>query len=157
MIALASLHSYLALHQSQNVESSTGLMTSQAMVLELDALAAIHLIYFANFVGGALDWYPMLSIANRWLTRTGITEAQNPFLHMTDLGINVQWFDVMASMTRSTVPEHLLFYRHLIHGGGWWSDCGADDPDLKIDNLTGCPADVLERRTVDSTGQCHRK
>lgn len=47
-------------------------------------------------------------------------------------------------MTRSTIPEHLLFYRHLIHGGGWWSDSsGSNDPDLKIDNLTGCPADVL--------------
>lgn len=65
----------------------------------------------------------------------------------------------MSSITLHTVPKHLAFYRRLYRGGGgFWSATsgigGKEDWDLRIDNLTGCPDEVVLGIAEISTLSC---
>lgn len=65
----------------------------------------------------------------------------------------------MSTITLHTIPRHLAFYRRLYRGGGgfWSSTAGMsakEDWDLRIDNLTGCPDEVLLGIAEISTLSC---
>lgn len=65
----------------------------------------------------------------------------------------------MSTITLHTIPKHLAFYRRLYRGGGgFWSATSGmsakEDLDLRVDNLTGCPDEVLLGIAEISTLSC---
>jgi len=108
----------------------------------------------------------MLDIANDWMVQTGMPAHENPKLAMIGMSQAARialkatmWLDVMSSITLHTVPKHLAFYRRLYRGGGgFWSATsgmgGKEEWDLRIDNLTGCPDEVLLGIAEISTLSC---
>ncbi|KAG9315232.1 hypothetical protein JVU11DRAFT_4366 [Chiua virens] len=133
---------------------------------DVDANAALHLLGFSLFSGGVTDWRPMLDIANDWMIQTGIPTHENPKLAILSLSQAgraalkaTMWFDVMSTVTLHTIPKHLAFYRRLYRGGGgFWSATSGmsakEDSDLRVDNLTGCPDEVLLGIAEISTLAC---
>jgi len=138
----------------------------EGVLTEDDANAALHLLCFSLFSGGVTDWRPMLDIANDWMAQTGIPTHENPKLAMMNMSQAARlalkatmWLDVMSTITLHTIPRHLAFYRRLYRGGGgFWSATsgmsGKEDSDLRVDNLTGCPDEVLLGIAEISTLSC---
>ncbi|KAF8134962.1 fungal-specific transcription factor domain-containing protein [Boletus edulis] len=138
----------------------------EGALTEEDANAALHLLGFSLFSGGVTDWQPMLDIANDWMVQTGIPAHENPKLAIMSMSPAARlalkatmWLDVMSTITLHTIPQHLAFYRRLYRGGGgFWSATlsmsAKEDSDLRVDNLTGCPDEVLLGIAEVSTLSC---
>jgi hypothetical protein len=181
--ALSSLHNMRIRAASglepanSTLENSTAIMfydtahaqlykSREGVLTEEDANAALHLLDFSLFSGGVTDWRPMLDIANDWMAQTGIPAHENPKLAMMGLSQAARlalkatmWLDVMSTITLLTIPKHLAFYRRLYRGGGgFWSATSGmsakEDSDLRVDNLTGCPDEVLLGIAEISTLSC---
>ena len=56
-----------------------------------------------------------------------------------------QWLDTISSLTLMRPPRYLAMYRRLFSGmNSYWTGSGHHDGhDLHMDNLSGCPDDVL--------------
>ncbi|KAG6373392.1 hypothetical protein JVT61DRAFT_6541 [Boletus reticuloceps] len=136
----------------------------EGALTEEDANAALHLLGFSLFSGGVTDWQPMLDIANDWMVQTGIPAHENPKLAINEhepscTTSTESHHDVMSTITMHTIPQHLAFYRRLYRGGGgFWSATlsmsAKEDSDLRLDNLTGCPDEVLLGIAEVSTLSC---
>ncbi|EGN98765.1 hypothetical protein SERLA73DRAFT_181398 [Serpula lacrymans var. lacrymans S7.3] len=123
-------------------------------IRESDAIAALHLLSFSLLSGGSTDWRPMLDFSCRWLTQIGIIGNENPKLAMLNMTAPTRlalkatmWLDIMSSISLMRPPRYMDFYRRLFRGGsGYWAashQSTIEDFVLRMDNLTGCPDDVL--------------
>ncbi|KAI6042544.1 fungal-specific transcription factor domain-containing protein [Pisolithus marmoratus] len=126
----------------------------QGVLTEADANAALHLLSFSTFSGGATEWQPMFDIVNEWFVRTGITAHDNPKLAIMNMSNaarlalkSTMWLDVMSTVTLLAVPRYLQFYRRLyLGGGGFWATSGRytlEELDTRVESLTACPDEIL--------------
>ncbi|KAI6155245.1 fungal-specific transcription factor domain-containing protein [Pisolithus tinctorius] len=169
LCALASLHD-ICIRAAGGIEPST-VENSQAFAFydnayaqlhhnrqgvlnEIDANAALHLLSFSTFSGGATEWQPMFDIVNEWFLRTGIMAHDNPKLAIMNMSSaarlalkSTMWLDVMSTVTSLAVPRYLQLYRRLYLGrGGFWAASGRCTPeelDTRVESLTGCPDEIL--------------
>ncbi|KAI6108005.1 fungal-specific transcription factor domain-containing protein [Pisolithus sp. B1] len=127
---------------------------SQGVLTEMDANAALHLLSFSMFSGGATEWQPMLDIVNEWFLRTGITAHDNPKLAIMNMSSaarlalkSTMWLDVISTVTLLAVPRYLQFYRRLyLGGGGFWAASGRytlEELDTRVESLTACPDEIM--------------
>jgi len=120
---------------------------------ESDVVAALHLISYSLFSGGAVDWRVPLAVGYEWLAQLGIVADENPIstmLSFTFIGRCamkiVMWFDIISSITLMRAPKYLALYRRLFgHAGVYWSasQLGEDNLDLRTDFLSACPDEVM--------------
>jgi len=94
----------------------------------------------------------MLEVACEWLNQTGITIDENPKYTMSNMTSSRQfalkatmWMDIVSSITLMRPPKFLMLYRRLFgSGGNFWAGQGHDASyELRMDNLAGCPDDVV--------------
>ncbi|KAI0326960.1 hypothetical protein GY45DRAFT_1309636 [Cubamyces sp. BRFM 1775] len=122
-----------------------------------DAIAAIQLVSYAVLGGGTMDWTAPLDFACEWLGQTGIYNEENPKLTLLGMSATgrfaakaTMYIDVLSSITLKQPPRFLPLYKRLFGGGGgfWASNsasprASAQQAELRIDALTGCPDEAL--------------
>lgn len=72
---------------------------------ESDAIAALHLICYAQLSGGTTDWQPVLTIACDWLTQTGLPKDDNPKLTYRNMSPTAK-LAVRATLVSSSQSHH---------------------------------------------------
>ncbi|KAF7424130.1 hypothetical protein PC9H_009433 [Pleurotus ostreatus] len=177
--ALASLH-HTAMRVAQgleppdpNPEFSTAryfhdeaylqLVNSKAMrghYNEADAIAALHLVSFSLFSGGATNWRQVLSVAYEWVAQLGLPadeNAQPKLMGMRPIEQVIvkttMWFDIFSSVSFSPPPRFLGLWKYLLTPGYWPSHLPGDDltsptvhsssSPIHMEALMGCPDDAV--------------
>lgn len=122
---------------------------------ESDAIAALHLICYAQLSGGTTDWQPVLTIACDWLTQTGLPKDDNPKLTYRNMSPTAKLavratllMEMVASMSISRAPRFMALFQRMTSktsASGYWAGPQGGDADtgLGCDTLNGCPDDAV--------------
>ncbi|KAL1752404.1 fungal-specific transcription factor domain-containing protein [Schizophyllum commune] len=126
---------------------------------ESDAIAALHLVSYAQMSGGAVDWQPLLVIACDWLQQTGLPKDENPKLQYRDMSPAAKLavratllMDVFSSMSLGRAPRFMPLFQRLTSktsAPGYWAgqvqgaEADGRSTGLGCDGLNGCPDDAV--------------
>ncbi|KAL1739337.1 fungal-specific transcription factor domain-containing protein, partial [Schizophyllum fasciatum] len=126
---------------------------------EADAIAALHLVSYAQLSGGATDWQPLLAIACDWLRQTGLPKDDNPKLQYRDMSPTAKLavratllMEVFASMSTGRAPSFMALFQRLTSktsSPGYWAgqtpgaEAEGRSTGLGCDGLNGCPDDAV--------------
>ncbi|KAL0953251.1 hypothetical protein HGRIS_004503 [Hohenbuehelia grisea] len=127
--------------------------------VDADAIAALHLVSFSLFSGGATPWRRPLGIACDWLTQTALVNNENPKVLLLSMQPIEQlivkttmWFDIFASIAQQQPPRFFTLWKRLLSDrSAFWSLQGSGDLNmppstqtgLQMDALSGCPDEAL--------------
>lgn len=118
---------------------------------EADAIAALYLVLFSQLGGCFVDWDEPFTILCDWLTQTGLTSTEEPWLFFQGMSATGRlavkgalWIDILASVTTERGPRFIGLWRRLLgERGTYWNQNIPFQWGLRMDTLVGCPDEAL--------------
>ncbi|KAJ8519051.1 hypothetical protein ONZ45_g3941 [Pleurotus djamor] len=125
-----------------------------------DAIAALHLVSFSLFSGGATAWRQVLSVAYEWVAQSsgllgsGDIDVQSKLVAMRSIEQVIvkttMWFDVFSSISLMQPPKFFGLWKRLL-APTFWPGAGLSGDDLTnlaaspvhMEALMGCPDDAV--------------